>query len=237
MKKVIVFAITIAIVSLFTFSANAQEGPTGARPGKPTAVGHSIKTLGQFSQESVEVKSDGKGSLDFWRLTGLSFNGNVGMVKDGLAYNVGAAYQLRIPKAPWTRCFIIGANIGSKQIEIDGLKKGALYAEGTLMVDLMTLIAPKSRIVFNVGGGYSWTKVKYTSQLNIEDQYLVGHQYSASSGGPVVKVEVGYDFDRRFSLVAGATFNTFGVERAPLEKINYSSAGFFIGAKIKIGRK
>lgn len=231
MKK----AIILVIVALFTvISVNAQ---TSARPGKPTAAGHAIKTLGRFTDESVEIKSDGKGSLDYWRLTGLSINAAVGMEKDGINYNAGLAYRLRIPKAPWTRCFIFGVNIGQKTLNVDGLKNLSLYGEGTVMVDLMTLIAPKSRVILNVGGGYSYTKVSYQAQYNIENQYEVNHNYSASSGGPVVKAEVGYSFDRRFDLSVGGSYNAFSVDRSPLDKFNYGSGGVYIKLSVNLGRK
>ncbi|MDR1694039.1 MAG: hypothetical protein LBR70_02450 [Lactobacillaceae bacterium] len=235
-KNIIITVIAIAVFSLVSASAFAQH-PTKPRPKMDSELQEAIRTLGVFTQESVEVKSDGKGSLDFWRLTGIGFNLSGSWVKDGMDLKAGMFYQLRIPKAPWTRGFILGANFGGTQISIDGNKKFAFSGDATLMLDLVTWIAPKSHFVFNVGGGASFHHVSYSAQIPTGENKGFNHTYGGSAWGPIAKAQIGYDFGRRVSLMAEVSYTAFNLERKPLETINYSSFRAGVTLAVKIGRK
>lgn len=216
-------------------SVNAQNRPTGARPSQDRSLGMAISTLGRYTEESVEIKSDGKGSFKDWRLTGPGINVFAGATKDGLDANIGLNYQLRIPKAPKLRCLIFGLNGGTRQLTIDGEKNWSMYAQGTLMIDVMTLIAPKSRVILNLGGGASYNHVAYSGQIELGDQ-LITRDYSGSAFGPVVKAQIGYDFDRRFSVMAEVSYLKFDVSRKPFENYHFSSMRAGITLQYKIGR-
>lgn len=236
MKKVIL--IIVAIISVVSVSNAQVKKPTGARPAQQSAAGHAISTLGQFTQESVEVKSDGKGSLDMWRLTGVGITAGVGYGKDGLGFSVGGQYQLRIPKAPWTRCFIFGASVGSRQLEIDGETKQSINGDLYAALDIMTLVAPKSRFVLNVGAGANWHHVKYDATvMSSDNEYGFKHSYKATSWGPKVFAQVGYDFDRRFSVLGQVSYESFSVERQPMPTYKYDGVTAELKLVVKLGRK
>lgn len=236
MKKIIL--IIVAIISVVSVSNAQVRKPSNARPSQQTAAGHAISTLGTFTQESVEVKSDGKGSLDFYRLTGIGITVGAGYSKDGMGFNVGGIYQLRIPKAPWTRCFILGTSVGSRQLVIDGEKKWSINGDLYAAIDIMTLAAPRSKFALNVGAGANWHHIKYSTTVMSEDgEYGFNHTYNATSWGPKAFVQLGYDFDRRFSVLGQVSYESFSVERQPMETYKYSGVAAEVKFVVKIGRR
>lgn len=236
MKKIIIITI-VALISVVA-SANAQNNPTTPRPTMKNRNSWeaSVKTFGTFTEESVEVKIENK-KMDFWRLTGPFVKTNIGYAKDGLDFSIGGGYQMRVPKQPWMRMFIFEAAFGAKQLKIDGKTDMALYGSGGLMLDIMTLAAPKSRVILNIGGGFEWNHVKYDLVIPTSEDKGMKHTYNGSAWAPMVKAQIGYDFGRRFSIVGEVSYSAFEVQRAPVESINYSSIKGSIGFIWRIGRK
>lgn len=248
MKKVkaIVTILTIILVSNSVF---AQQNVTGPRPAKdPVLQGYAkdfVSTAGLLTQEAAELKSNGKGSFDFWRLTGVGINAYIGGTKYGSDINIGAMYQLRIPKHPWMRTFMFEARVGTRQFEVDGVKKQSPYGELGMMLDIWTLVMPKSRFILNAGVGIQFNQVKTSQSIIINDVMVDGelkdkkitNNVNYFAKGPKAKVQIGYDCSRQFSIMAEASYDVFSVKRSPFDDINHS--GFNAGLKLqwKFGRK